>query len=221
MKSMHKKGRKYAMPNRLTSALPRLSFWLAMILHVLFFFLLSSMWILHQTKEEIPAETFIPSYAYHESSHAAFEEKAKPLPQKNIPTSKNGIEKPIFNTRAQRFNKIMDITSPKNSEPVHLIGDNKKVPEPLIILLGKALTAKLLYPRAAIDLTVKGMSVIGFVLHPDGHVTDVKLLKSSRADILDQAALAAAMEISPVKNVGQYVTEPKPIVFGIIFGSRE
>ena len=180
------------------------------------------MWILQKKTEEKPADTFIPAYAYHESSHAAaFQEKAKPIPQKTIPTSKNGIEKPVFNTRAQQFNKMMDITSPKNSEPVHLIGDNKKVPEPLIILLGKALTAKLLYPRAAIDLTVKGMSVIGFVLHPDGHVTDVRLLKSSRADILDQAALSAAKEISPVKNVGQYVTEPKPIVFGIIFGARD
>lgn len=210
------------MQNRLKSSLPRWSFWLALILHVLFFLFLSSMWILKKNEEEKPAETFIPSYAYHESSHAAaFQETAKELPQKTIPTSKNGIEKPVFNAKTQRFNKIMDISSPKSSEPVHLIGDNKKVPEPLIILLGKALTAKLLYPRAAIDLTVKGMSVIGFVLHPDGHVTDVKLLKSSRADILDQAAIAAAQEISPVKNVSQYVTEPRPIVFGIIFGSRD
>ena len=208
------------MRDRITNAVIRNSFWLAMLLHLLFFLSMSYVWISQATSEEKPAE-YIPSYAYHESSSAAFEQKSAPTPQKAIPTAKNGIQKPVYNTRLMRFNQVMDITSAKNAEPVHLIGDNKKTPQPLIILLGKALTAKLIYPRAAIDLTVKGVSVIGFLLHPDGHVTDVKLLKSSRADILDQAALAAARDISPVKNVGQYVDEPKPIVFGIIFGSKD
>jgi TonB family protein len=193
-----------------------------MLLHLLFFLGLSYVWVF-QSKPEEKSPDYIPSYAYHEkSSSAAFQEKSAPTPNKTIPTSKNGIQKPDFNTRSTKFNQVMDISSAKNGEPVHLIGDNKKVPQPLIILLGKALTAKLSYPKAAIDLTVKGISVIGFILHPDGHVTDVQLLKSSRADILDQAALEAAREISPVKNVEQYVKEPKPIVFGIIFGeSRE
>lgn len=207
---------------QIANAIQKYSFWLAVLLHLLFFLGVSYVWITHNIVEEKPAATYIPSYAYHESSSAAaFQQSSTQTPQKEIPTSKSGIQKPVFNTRSVRFNQVVDISSSKNSEPVHLIGDTKKTPQPLIILLGKALTAKLIYPRAAIDLTVKGVSVIGFLLHPDGHVTDVQLLKTSRADVLDQAALAAAREISPVKNVSQFINEPKPIVFGIIFGSRE
>lgn len=191
-----------------------------MLLHILFFLSISYVWVFHP--EEPPA-TYIPSYAYNEnSSSASYEQKSvAETPKKQVPVSKNGIEKPVFDSRTTRFNQVMDISSAKNSEPVHLIGDNKKTPKPLIILLGKALTRELIYPRAAIDLTVKGLSVIGFTLHPDGQVTDVTLLKSSTADILDQAALTAARQISPVKNVGSYINEPTPIVFGIIFGSRD
>ncbi len=204
-------------------SLQKWSFWFAALLHVLIFLFFSYVWI-HQSKPLDHADTYIPSYAYHESAQKSAEQNipknqpAKETPHKDVPTSKNGIEKPVFD-RDVRFNQVMDISPKKSSEPVHLIGDTSKTPQPLIIILGKALTAKLLYPKSAIDLSIGGVSVIGFVLHPDGQVTDVRLLKSSRADVLDEAALFAASHISPVRNIGPYVKEPKPIVFGIVFGS--
>jgi TonB family protein len=205
-------------------SLQKWSFWFAAILHLLIFLFFSYVWV-QQVKRQENAETYIPSYAYQESAQKTVEQTtpknqpAKEIPKKDIPTSKNGIEKPVFDQREVRFNQVMDISSKKSSEPVHLIGDNSKTPQPLIIILGKALTAKLLYPKSAIDLNIGGVSVIGFVLHPDGQVTDVRLLKSSRADVLDEAAVFAASHISPVRNVGPYVKEPMPIVFGIVFGS--
>lgn len=206
-------------------SLQRWSFWFAALLHGLIFLFFSFGWI-HQMKKEDNAELYIPSYAYHESAQKPVEQNitpknnpAKEEPKKDIPISKNGIEKPVFEQREVRFNQVVDISSRKSTEPVHLIGDNSKTPQPLIIILGKALTAKLLYPKAAIDLNIGGISVIGFVLHPDGQVTDVHLLKSSRAEVLDEAAVYAASHISPVRNVGPYVKEPMPIVFGIVFGS--
>lgn len=204
--------------------LQKWSFWFAALLHLLIFLFFSYVWI-HQTKREDTAEQYIPSYAYHESAQKAAEKNipknqpAKEIPEKKTPTSKYGIEKPVLDQREVRFNQVMDISPKKSSEPVHLIGDTSKTPQPLIIILGKAITAKLLYPKSAIDLNIGGVSVIGFVLHPDGQVTDVRLLKSSRADVLDEAAVFAASHISPVRNVGPYVKEPMPIVFGIVFGS--
>ncbi len=199
------------------------SFWLAVLLHFLIFLFFSYVWI-HQTKSQDNQESYIRSYAYHESAQKPAEQNnraaAKEIFKKEVPTSKYGIEKPIFDQREVRFNQAVDISPKQSLEPVHLIGDNSKTPQPLIIILGKALTAKLLYPKSAIDLSIGGVSVIGFVLHPDGTVTDVRLLKSSRADVLDEAAVFAASHISPVRNVGPYVKEPMPIVFGIVFGSR-
>lgn len=206
---------------RLARTLQKSSFfWLALLLHLLVFMSVSMVWVSQAKPEEKP-DLYIPSYAYHEDkSAAAFQQKSVQKQEEVVPTSKNGINKPVFNQREVRFNQMMDLSSSKNSEPVHLVGDNKKTPKPLIILLGKALTKQLVYPRGAIDLNVRGVSVIGFMLHPDGQVTDIQLLKSSSADILDQAALSAANAISPVKDVGLYIKEPEPIIFGIIFGGR-
>jgi TonB family protein len=99
---------------------------------------------------------------------------------------------------------------------VQLVGD-KKIDKPLLTLLGKALTKHLVYPKSALDLNVKGTSIIGFLLYPDGRVSDVQLLRTSRAEVLDNAALAAANAISPVNHVGPYLAKPKFMVIGIIF----
>jgi TonB family protein len=97
-----------------------------------------------------------------------------------------------------------------------LIGD-KKINKPLLTLLGKALTVRLIYPKSAIDLNVKGTSIIGFLLYPDGHIIHIQLLKTSGAQVLDEAALTAARQMSPVNHVAQYLTQPKFMVIGIIF----
>ncbi len=119
--------------------------------------------------------------------------------------------RPAFNT-----SHPIDISHSPETEPVHLIGD-KKIDRPLLTLLGKALTKHLIYPKSAIDLNVKGTAVIGFLLYPDGHITDVQLLRTSRAEVLDSAALSAANAIGPVSHISQYLDKPKWMIIGIIF----
>jgi len=166
----------------------------------------------------------------HESSTPAVQQQPKPEPapakptpptqdtQKAVPTSKLGIEKPAMPRTRPSFNTShpIDISQSPETEPVHLIGD-KKIDRPLLTLLGKALTKHLIYPKSALDLNVRGTAVIGFVLYPNGAVSDVQLLSSSRADVLDRAAISAASAIGPVARVGQYLTQPKFMVIGIIF----
>ena len=94
-----------------------------------------------------------------------------------------------------------------------------EVSKSLIVLLGKAITAHLLYPKSAMDLNVQGTSYIGFLLYPDGRVSDIKLLKTSTAEVLDKAAYNAVNAIAPVKHVDTYIQKPEFIVFGIIFGA--
>jgi TonB family protein len=207
------------MANAFAKTLQKNSFWLALLIHLLIFFLVSWALLSENIKEESRALT-IPSYVYHEEqSHSTqYEEKSKSVNKKQVPFSQNGILKPATESTHELSQPLSQSVS-ESSEPVHLVGE-KGVPKPLIILLGKALTAHLLYPKIATDFNLHGVAVVGFVVHPDGQVTDVRLVKSSRTEVLDQEAVLAASQMSPVKNVNLYLKEPKYIVFGIIFGSR-
>lgn len=205
------------MENTSENTLQKISFWLALLIHFLILLGFSIAFIPRSQPEENKAE-YIPSYAYQEEAKAVAQTVKATKELEVQPTSKEGILKPV-QPKPQPVEQMVKVASGRSSEPVHLLGE-KGVPQPLIVILGKALTRHLSYPRIAVDLNVQGTAVIGFVLHPDGKVTDVQLLKTSTADVLDKAALAAANHISPVSGVGPYVSEPKPIVFGIVFGRR-
>jgi TonB family protein len=203
-----------------TSYIQRHSFWMVLLCHCLLFAGISFEWAastkLFKMEEKDRPSLFIPSYVSHDKTMPAMQEKMA-AETKTVPTSKMGIEKPAKIARpAFNTNHPIDISRAPQTEPVHLIGD-KKIDRPLLTLLGKALTKHLIYPKSAIDLNVKGTSIIGFLLYPDGHVTNVQLLQSSRAAVLDKAALMAANAISPVNQVSQYLDKPKFMVIGIIF----
>jgi len=208
------------MAHAITKTLQRNSFWLALLIHLLLFFLVFSVFLPKNLQEKSRALT-IPSYIYHEEqSHSVqYQEKQKNILKNQIPISPHGIQKPAIENAIHELTQPFSRSASESLEPVHLIGE-KGVPKPLIILLGKALTAHLLYPKIATDFNLHGVAVIGFILHPDGQVTDVRLVESSHAEVLDEDAILAAKEMSPVKNVNAYLKAPKYIVFGIIFGSR-
>ncbi|MCD6038889.1 MAG: hypothetical protein K0S27_289 [Gammaproteobacteria bacterium] len=225
------------MLNKTAKVIERNSFWLSLFFHCLLFSGISFVWLssskLIKTKEEDKPSLSIPAYVYHNEAAPLMEPSSIPdhlstaktqqkiLPpssQKQIATSKLGIEKPLRRHISSSFNIThpIDISRSPETEPVHLIGD-KKIDKPLLTLLGKALTRHLVYPKSALDLNVKGTSVIGFLLYPDGQITDVQLLQTSGAEVLDQSALAAAKAIGPVAQVSQYLDQPKWMVIGIIY----
>ncbi len=210
------------MGKAITRTLQKNSFWLAMFLHILIFFIFT-LFLLPKKINDESRELTIPSFLYHESKETPIAHSESPnkpmIEKKKMLTSPDGIEKPITERPPQELSQLVPKSAAQSSEPVHLIGE-KGVAKPLIVILGKALTAHLVYPKIAIDLNIHGVPVIGFVVHPDGKVTDIRLVESSHIDMLDKAAINAAHEISPVKNVGPYLKEPKYIIFGIIFGSR-
>jgi TonB family protein len=206
--------------------LQRNSFLLALLLHFLLFSGITYTGFLQPLplppRQEMPALD-IPAYVTHpaEQNSAAFEQQSQSQAvQKEVPTSKIGIEKPVVTEKhvlpkADQFQEVK--TGQSVEDPVHLIGD-KKISKSLIVLLGKAITAHLNYPKTAMDLNVRGTSYIGFTVYPDGHVSGIQILKTSTADVLDQAAYSAVNAISPVKHVDTYIQKPEFIVFGIIFG---
>jgi TonB family protein len=129
--------------------------------------------------------------------------------QKN---NKQIVIKPIVNTT----NNMMETSRPQE-EAVHLIGDKHTPAKPLMKLIGKALTAHLIYPSIAKDFNVKGSVLVGFLLHPNGEVTEAQLIHSSGAQVLDQAALTGVKTMSPINNVSPYVKQPRFLIIGILF----
>lgn len=174
--------------------------------------------------------------AYLEQSHTqvpnqaesgSFEQPAVPLPQPQVESSKIGIEKPVKEMQPtpqqtrqaiNRLKQVYDVSAPNSGDPVHMIGDKNKAVQPLLKLLGIALTHNLLFPKSAIDFNIRGTALLGFMLYPDGHMTDIHLVKSSSAGVLDQAALDALTASSPLKNISHYLSAPQYMVIGIIFG---
>jgi len=201
--------------------LQRYSLLIAVLLHFLLFSGITyTGFIKSSPKHEMPALD-IPAYVVHQTEQSpSLLEQSVRVKQKEIPTSPKGIEKPVVAQKPvlPKPSQFQEVKTGQNTEePVHLIGD-KKVSKSLIVLLGKAITAHLIYPKSAMDLNVRGITYLGFMLYPDGRVSDIKLLKTSTADVLDKAAYDAINAISPVKHVDTYIQKPEFIVFGIIFG---
>jgi periplasmic protein TonB len=207
---------------------------LSLLIHLL---LLASALIVWQPalNLEKPPSMYVPSYTAQEppapNTPAPALEKAEQKPQPEKPVKKTdplaAQEKivkadptaiPLSKSmQVQRATNTKTNTSAKVTDAIHLIGDKNTVPQPLIKILGRALSAKLVYPKIAIDFRLRGTAYVGFMLHPDGTVTDVEVVKSSQAGVLDNEAAAAVRAISPLKGVSEYVEKTKPMVVGIIF----
>ena len=203
---------------KIAKVLLQYSVLLSLLFHLLLLISFSMVLTLQPLPElhEKTPQLYVPSYVYRQPSDSPLiqQNNSKAVSQ---PIAEDGIEKSITpQTKTAASNQPNATVSSKNSEPIYLVGETSVI-KPLIKLLGKALSAHLVYPKIAVDFKVKGNVSIGFVLHPDGSVTDIRLVKSSRAALLDEAALAAVRAMSPIKDVNLYLKEPKFLVVGVIF----
>jgi TonB family protein len=221
--------------------------WLSLLIHFLLFggYVLNFYAFLPPVQEHEPMPGYVPSYVEQSKAQtpapaepppqiAKHEEPKKPVEKKPIQTAKNGIEKPVAQTKqiastksipkkpaAKSVNsapqKITEAIVNQNHEPMHLIGESKII-KPLIKILAKALSQHLIYPKIAEDFNLRGTVLVGFMLHPQGYVTESRVVKSSGAGVLDDAAREAVDGMSPVMGVGEFMQKPEFLVVGIIFG---
>ena len=73
--------------------------------------------------------------------------------------------------------------------------------------------AVLQYPAMAKRMKWQGLSSIGFVLHPSGEVTGLKVEKSSGHELLDKQALAAVKAAAPFDGAPEAVSVILPVRF--------
>lgn len=187
---------------------------------------------LSPSPEQAPAEP-----ARDQKADPKPEPQPEPKPEPEVKqTDKNGIEKPVtkkteevktaskisnkFDPRTVSFSKDTvpeDMTNPRDNEPLRLVGENKII-KPLVKILARALSKHLVYPRVAADFNLRGVVLVGFVINPDGYVTEARVVQSSGAGVLDDAARDAVGSMSPVGDVREFVPAPQFLVVGIIFG---
>lgn len=73
------------------------------------------------------------------------------------------------------------------------------------------------YPYMARRQHREGVVKLNFVMHPNGKVTDIAIVESSRFDILDKAAMQAVESISPFHLAAEYLTMRQHYDVGIDF----
>jgi TonB family protein len=215
------------------------SLWLllALLAHLLVFITFSI-----QLKNSLPAaeeaaeDKALPAYMYHDDS------PPRPTPTSMPETSENtlppepaaGAEITLPN-KAETANdgilpakKQVDVATTQNEGKVKSfrykvpqgsinIKAEKQVDVPLLRILSIATAAKLFYPKIAADFQVTGTVRIRFLLTPEGTVSDVSVVESSGAGVLDKGALATIQAISPVKGVAPYLKEPQYLVVALIY----
>lgn len=79
--------------------------------------------------------------------------------------------------------------------------------------IGGKVMAVLQYPAIAKRMKWQGLSSIGFVLHPSGEVTDLRVEKSSGHEILDKQAVAAVQAAAPFNGAPGEVSVILPVRF--------
>lgn len=73
------------------------------------------------------------------------------------------------------------------------------------------------YPYMARRQQREGLVKLNFVMHPNGRVTDIAIVESSRFHLLDKAAMQAVESISPFHLATEYLTMQQQYDVGIDF----
>lgn len=73
------------------------------------------------------------------------------------------------------------------------------------------------YPYLARKQGREGIATVAFILNPDGSIENAHLVSSSRAQMLDRAALSAVKKIAPVEGAQQYLQQPETFQVAVEF----
>lgn len=213
---------------------------ISLILHLLI--ILTYLWM---TKQKPPpsfqrsesSHHYVPAFTY--SQNQTISSRALTKTRKAIDTKKTGeialsprrVRKNQNNTPRKSIwassmeilhqNLLKSVTQKSDEEPVYLIGDMSQPATGIILVIAKSLSKYFTYPHSAGALGITGRVLIALTLHPDGHFSDVEMVKSSEHHDLDAAALYAVNSAPPVEGANRFITKPKRFVIGYIFSLNQ
>ncbi len=208
---------------------PKKFFLLALLAHLLLLFSSSLRWVFdNEQRFEKKSDRYLPAYLYQETSQAQTSapstpqapstRETPPQPEKQD-LAKLALKKPEPQQKTQTSQPPRPQShSSATFLQAESLKSGKPIDEPLLKELTRATAAKLFYPPEAAAFRIKGTVTISFLLYPDGRVTEAAIAQSSGFHLLDEAALNTIKAISPVRDVNLYLTKPRYLLAGIIFG---
>lgn len=119
-----------------------------------------------------------------------------------------------------REDQMREVTKTEESDPMYLIGDDSQPADPLIKLIGQALSKNFRYPRVAGELGIQGRVVVKLTLTPQGYFSNVQMIKSSNNQDLDAAALYAINAAPKIYGADRFISQPKRMVIGFVFEQK-
>ena len=214
----------------------RHTLWLSLFLHSLFLMTFSMVIVLPEENHKSP-QLYVPSYVYKGAITPAMRQPSmmtSSLQQaKQNAQNKTNSEQTVYKPAAKhgiypksmlaasfaslQSSQLKELSTPKNTEPILLIGDENEMADPLIRLLGRSLSAHFNYPKTEGMLGIKGKVILGLTLHPNGSFSNVEMLRSSNNQSLNAAALYAVNTAPPVFGADRFLDKPKHFVIGFVF----
>jgi TonB family protein len=169
----------------------------AMMGHLVILAGASLYWLNHPQKEVSVEKIYFYSALSHSSGDFKKSERVVKTVEKGI-LNKSAIKK------ATQYSSTLFNPEAKNSD------------DKLLALLHEKIAAAQQYPENAITLNQTGTVTIGLVLHPDGAVSQVSMIKSSGIESLDSAALTAVQSIK-ILEAGLYLKSEKYFSVDVVF----
>jgi TonB family protein len=141
--------------------------------------------------------------------------------EKNLAKSANKIvaTKEIIqkNTRAITINNNISTQKNTSASTRHSKKSRGEQTEELIALLHTAIQNQQHYPPNAIQMQREGRITLAFTLYKNGTISDLRVVKSSQTNSLDDAALAAVRDAAPFQAVKKYMQEPQEYSIDVVF----
>jgi TonB family protein len=156
-------------------------------------------------------EQFLPA----PKGNYAFANQSNPQRQKSTTPQKSILEMSQETLQTNQMNANLNRST--DEEPILLVGDEHAVADPLIKLIGRALSAHFNYPKMEGEFGVRGRVLVELTFHPEGNFTDASIVESSNNENFDAAALYAVNNAPKVIGADHFLEKPKHFVVGFIF----
>lgn len=138
-------------------------------------------------------------------------------PQQKESSVKNIIHKNISPTvtKMNESNKLSEQASaPKPVQ--NSLSQGEQISQ-LMALLHDAIQNKQVYPHSALEMERQGRVKVSFILHKDGSISDLRMIKTSGTTSLDHAALIAVKDAAPFLQAQEYIQDSREYQIDIVF----
>lgn len=161
-----------------------------------------------------PETAVVSSYVYQQEQASVKSVSNPPATVKKLITKKVDLALKASNDTQKRNEQ----TTKTDSQSTPLAGKSHgEAMNALLALLHTSIQEHQQYPPSALQMEREGRVTVGFILMLDGTISALRVLASSGADSLDNAALLAVREAVPFRHIDQYISASQEYKIDVVF----